>query len=207
MSTHLQKKLSSKVEKLSKEVEAKDRELTVKNLALVDARKQENIVRLKLLEIKQTIENTQNKTMKLIQQKLEVEKQLQLREQELQFLRTGHQKDSEQLRSIIHNKEEEVRELQHRLQSVESELALERKVTQDLKEKLHQANAALAEKSALAQEREKVNEAFKILLEGERQRVDQLVRQLTSASTSRDQYTREIEVKGYLYSSDLFTRA
>lgn len=205
MSTHLQKELSSKVEKLSKEVEAKDRELAVKNLALVDARKQENIVRQKLLEIKQTIENTQNKTMKLIQQKMEVEKKLQLREQELQFLRTGHQKDSELLRSIIHNKEEEVRELQHRLQSVESELALERKVTQDLKEKLHQANAALAEKSALAQEREKVNEAFKILLEGERQRVDQLVRQLTSASTSRDQYTREIEVKGYLYSSDLFT--
>jgi len=196
MSTHLQKKLSSKVEKLSKEVEAKDRELAVKNLALVDARKQENIVRQKLLEIKQTIGNTQNKTMKLIQQKMEVEKQLQLREQELQFLRTGHQKDSEQLRSIILNKEEEVRELRHRLQSVESELAFERKVTQDLKEKLHQANAALAEKSALAQEREKVNEAFKILLEGERQRVDQLLRQLTSASTSRDQYTREIEVKG-----------
>jgi len=205
MSTHLQKELSSQVEKLSKEVEAKDRELAVKNLALVDARKQENVVRQKLLEIKQTIEITQNKTMKLIQQKMEVEKQLQLREQELQFLRTGHQKDSELLRSIIHNKEEEVRELQHHLQSVESELALERKVTQDLKEKLHQANAALAEKSALAQEREKVNEAFKILLEGERQRVDQLVRQLTSASTSRDQYTREIEVKRYLYSSDLFT--
>jgi len=149
MSTHLQKELSSKVEKLSKEVEAKDRELAVKNLALDDARKQENIVRQKLLEIKQTIRNTQNKTMKLIQQKMEVEKQLQLREQELQFLRTGHQKDSEQLRSIIHNKEEEVRELRHCLQSVESELAFERKVTQDLKEKLHQANAALAEKSAL----------------------------------------------------------
>ena len=69
MSTHLQKKLSSKVEKLSKEVEAKDRELAVKNLALVDARKQENIVRQKLLEIKQTIGNTQNKTMKLIRQR------------------------------------------------------------------------------------------------------------------------------------------
>jgi len=135
---------------------------------------------------------------------MEVEKQLQLREQELQFLRTGHQKDSEQLRSIIHNKEEEVQELLHRLQSVESELAFERKVTQDLKEKLHQENATMAEKSALAQEQEKVNETFKILLEGERQRVDKLLRQITSASTSRDQYTREIEVKGYLYSSDLF---
>jgi len=111
MSTQLQKELSSKVEKLSKEVEAKDRELAVKNLVLDDARKQENIVRQKLLEIKQTVGNTQNKTMKLIQQKMEVEKQLQLREQELQFLRTGHQKDSEQLRSTIHNKEEEVREL------------------------------------------------------------------------------------------------
>ena len=69
MSTPLQKELSSKVEKLSKEVEANDRELAVKNLALDDARKQENIVRQKLLEIKLNIGNTHFKTMKLIQQR------------------------------------------------------------------------------------------------------------------------------------------
>ena len=193
--TPLQQELSSKVEKLSKDIEAKDRELAVKILASEEAMRQKSAVNQKLLGIKRTIKQTETKTVKLIQQKVEVEMQLQLREQELLFLRTGHLKDSEQLRNIIQNKEEEIRELKHRLLSVGSELASERKVTQDLREKLCQASAALAEKSALAQERGKVTEDFKTLLDGERQRVDQLMMQLTSASTSRDHYIREIEVK------------
>ena len=205
MSTPLQQELSSKVEKLTKQVETQDLELAVRQIALEEARRQKDATRERMMQVRQTIRHAKTKFMKLIQQKEEVQKQLQLREKELKLLHTGHRKESEELRSIIQNKRDEIQELQHNLQSVESKLTSERKVTQDLKEKLHQANAALAEKSALAQEREKVNEAFKILLEGERQRVDQLVRQLTSASTSRDQYTREIEVKGYLYSSDLFT--
>lgn len=64
--------------------------------------------------------------MKLIQEKMEIEKQLQLRELELRFLHASHQ-DSDKLQSII-KKKEEVRELQQRLHinTVESELASER---------------------------------------------------------------------------------
>lgn len=119
--------------------------------------------------------------MKLIQEKMEIEKQLQLRELELRFLHASHQ-DSDKLQSII-KKKEEVRELQQRLHTVESELASERKVTQDLKEKLYLATAELAEKSALAQEQEKANRDLKTQLERERQRIDHLFMQLTSAST------------------------
>ena len=194
-STPLQQELSGKVEKLRTEVETKDRELAVKNLALKEARRQQGAVHKKLAQIRNTIGQTQAKTMSLIQQKIEVEKQIQLREQELQFLRTGHQKDSEQLQSIIQNREEEVRELRHRLRTVENELASEKKVTQDLRDKLLQTTAELAVKSALAQEREKVIGVFKFQLEGERQRVDQLLMQLTGAGTSKD-YIRDIEVKG-----------
>ena len=193
-STPLQQELSGKVEKLRTAVETKDRELAVKNLALKEARRQQGAVHKKLAQIRNTIGQTQAKTMSLIQQKIEVEKQIQLREQELQFLRTGHQKDSEQLQSIIQNREEEVRELRHRLRTVENELASEKKVTQDLRDKLLQTTAELAEKSALAREREKVIGVFKFQLEGERQRVDQLLMQLTGAGTSKD-YIREIEVK------------
>ena len=193
-STPLQQELSGKVEKLRTAVETKDRELAVKNLALKEARRQQGAVHKKLAQIRNTIGQTQAKTMSLIQQKIEVEKQIQLREQELQFLCTGHQKDSEKLQSIIQNREEEVRELRHRLRTVENELASEKKVTQDLRDKLLQTTAELAEKSALAQEREKVIGVFKFQLEGERQRVDQLLMQLTGAGTSKD-YIREIEVK------------
>ena len=234
------------------EVETKDRELEQKNQALEEARRQKYTIKQRLTQTEQTIRQSRRKTlklieekvevkkqlglreqelqslherhqdsekllkiisskeeeiqelqqrhtqMKLIQEKMEIEKQLQLRELELRFLHASHQ-DSDKLQSIIRNKEEEVRELQQRLHTVESELASERKVTQDLKEKLHLATAELAEKSALAQEQEKANRDLKTQLERERQRIDHLFMQLTSASSSRDQYSMEVEVRGTAY--------
>lgn len=193
MSTPLQQELSSKVEKLTKQVETQDLELAVRQIALEEARRQKDATRERMMQVRQTIRHAKTKFMKLIQQKEEVQKQLQLREKELKLLHTGHRKESEELRSIIQNKRDEIQELQHNLQSVESKLTSERKVTQDLMKKLYQVTAELAEKSALAQEREKAKWDFKIQLEKERQRVDHLVMQLTGAS--KDQYIREIEVK------------
>ena len=187
LTTPSQQELSSKIKKLSTEVVSKDRELAARNLALKEARRQQGAVHQRLTQLKQTVGQTLTKTMKLIQQKIEVEKQIQLREQELQFLCTGHQKDSEQFRSIFQNRDMEVRELQHRLNSLMSVLASERKIIQCLKHSLHQANAELAEKSAQVQEQEKSNGDFKILLDKERQWVDQLLMQITSTRTAREQ--------------------
>ena len=225
----------------------KDKELDQKNHALEEARRQKYAIKQRLIQTEQTIRQTRGKTLKLIQEKVEVRKQLGLRERELQSLYKRHQdseklqkiirnkeeevqelqqkhtqmkliqekmeiekqlllkeqelqvlrshEDSEKLQSIIRNKEEEMRELQRRLHTVESELTSERKVTQDLKEKLHLVTAELAEKSALAQEREKANRDLKTQLEKERQRIDHLFMQLTSASNSRDQYISEVEVR------------
>ena len=182
------------MEKLTKEVEEKDRELAVKSQSLEEAKRQKAEVNQRLVQTKQTIRQTQTKIMKLIQEKMDIEKKLQLREQELQFLCTGHHKDSEQLQNIIRNKEEEIRELQRQLHTVESKLTSERNLSKELRQKLQQAGEELAKKSAVEQEREEAKEYLKAHLERERQTVDSLRVQLTS----NNRHTREVEVMRYI---------
>ena len=86
--------------------------------------------------------------------------------------------------------------MQHRLDSVMSELASKRKEIQDLKDNLRWAIAELDEKSALVQEQEKSNGDLKIRLERERECVDRLMMQLTSDNTSR---VKETEVMDSVY--------
>ena len=181
----LQKKLIIQVERRMREVEAKDKELAVQYQSLEEARRQMGMANQRVTETIQSIRQTQTKAINLIQEKMEVEKQLQLKKQELQFLCTIHQ-DSEQLENIIRNKEEEIRKLQQRLHTVESELSSEKKWSQRLREQLRQVTAELETKSAVEREREKATGDLRTSLERERQTVDFLREQLTSASTSKE---------------------
>jgi len=194
MSKYLQQ-----VEKLRRELETKDRELVLQNLALGEARRQEGAVNQKLMRFKQTLQQTEAKTVKLIQLKKDVDNQLELKKKEFKSLHTRYRKNSEELQSKIWNKEEEIRGLQSLLHSVEEELTSEKKVAQDLKDKVHQADVELAEKSALAHEREKRIGNFEIQLVDLRQTVEQLLMLLTKSTTSGDQYIREIEVKDTVF--------
>lgn len=174
----------------STEVE-NQREIAVKDLSLEKARRQNDTENMSVMNIRETIRETQKKTIKLFQEKMEVEKQLQLKEQELESLCTGHQEDSEQLC----NKESEIKELRKRLHKIESELSIERKISQELREKLQQATVELEKKFAVEQVQAKASGDLKTHLERERKMVDFLQIQLTSASTFKNQYSREFEVK------------
>ena len=184
-SVPLQKKLIIQIEKCMREVEAKDKELALNHQSLEEARRQMDVANQGVAEKIQSIRQTQTKVINLTQEKMEVEKQLQLKKQELQFLCTIHQ-NSEQLENIIRNKEEEIRKLQHRLHEVESELRSERKLSQELKEQLKQATADLGKKYSAEQDREKATGDLRTSLERERQMVDFLREQLTNASTSKE---------------------
>ena len=193
----LQIKLNSQIIKLRSEVEAKDRELAVNIQSLEETRAQKVVINKMQEEIKQNIRQTKMKIINLLKEKMEVEKQLQLKEQELQLQCTGHDSNSEQLWNIrnIRNKEkEDISELTIRLQNVEKELTSERMYSEDLKEKLQRATTKLEKKSTMEQEQEKVTEILKANLERERQLVDNLWKQLTSADTSKDQYIKELKV-------------
>ena len=192
-STAMQKRLGSQIEKLRNNVKEKDRELALKDQSLEEAKRQKDAISQKMMQLRQTIKQNQTKTISLVKKKAEAEEQLQLKERELQLLRTIVQKDSELLqkdRELLQNKEKEIRELRQHLQSVESELTLERNLSKELRKKLQQATEELAKKSAVEREREEAKEYLKTHLERERQTVDFLRVQLTS----KDQHIREVQV-------------
>ena len=196
-STALQKRLSSQIAKLRNSVKEKDRELTLKDQSLEEAKRQKDAVRQRMMQLRQTIKQKDTKTIRLVEEKAEAEKQLQLKERELQLLCTVVQKDSELLqkdRELLQNKEKEIRELRQRLQAVEKELALERNLSKKLRQKLQQATKELAKKSTVEREREEAKEYLKTHLERERLKVDSLRMQLTS----KDQHIREVEVQTLL---------
>ena len=185
--TALQKRLSSQIEKLRNHVKEKDRELALKDQSLEEAKRQKDAVSQKMMQLRQTVQQNNTKTIWLVEEKAEAEKQLHLKEQEQQLLRTIVQKDSE----LLQNLEKEIKELRQRLQSVERELTLERSLSEALRQKLQQAAEELAKKSAVEREGEEAKEYLKTRLERERQTVDSLWVQLTS----KDQHIREVEVQ------------
>ena len=185
-STALQKRLGSQIEKLRNDVKDKDRELALKDQFLDEAKREKDAVSQKMMQLRQTFKQNQTNTISLVEEKAEAEKQLHLKEQELQLLRTIVQMDSE----LLQNLEREIRELRQRLQAVESKLTLERNLSKELRKKLQQATEELAKKSAVEREREEAKEYLKTHLERERQTVDSLRVQLTS----KDRHIREVEV-------------
>ena len=178
--------------RLEKAVKEKDRELALKDQSLEEAKRQKSEANQEMVELRQTIKQNTTKTIRLVEEKAEAEKQLHLKEQQLQLLRTIVHKDSE----LLQNLEKEIRELRQRLRSVEKELILERNLSKELRQKLQQATEELAKKSAVEREREEAKEHLTTHLERERQTVDFLRVQLTS----KDQQIREVEVQTLLES-------
>ena len=182
--------------KLEKAVKEKDRELALKDQSLEEAKRQKSEANQKIMQLRWTIKQNKTKTIRLVEEKVEAEKQLHLKEQQLQLLCTIVHKDSE----LLQNLEKEIRELRQRLQSVEKELILERNLSKELRQKLQQATEELAKKSAVEQEQQEAKEHLKSNLERERQTVDFLRVQLTS----KDHHIREVEVMRHIsYTRDL----
>ena len=200
-STALQKYLSSQIEKLRNNVKEKDRELSLKDQSLVEAKRQKDATSQKMMQLRRTIKQNNTKTIRLVEEKAEAEKQLQLKKRELQLLHRVVHKDSELLqkdrellqkdRELLQNLEKEIMELRQRLQLVERELTLERNLSKELRQKLQQATEELAKKSAVERERQEAKEYLKTHLDRERQTVDSLRVQLAS----KDRHIREVEVQ------------
>ena len=146
---------------------------------------------MRRLQDKVQLCESSKKTEKLIKERDETKKQLELKEQELHFLhrhqedsaklqirmvvaekeaelQKRHQKDNADLRVVIAAKEAEIKFLNEKLSEVERELISERKKNEELHERLQQTTADLAEQC----ERVRWLERSRAELERERRRVD-----------------------------------
>ena len=190
----MQQQLTEKVAQLQKALEANDKEFEKKRQLLEKAEKEKTTTKHRVARIHQMVIAVHSKTTGLLKEKSELEKQLELKQQELEFLHTIKQKDEEKLQLILKNKRVEIKQLQEQIQALDSELQSEKKTAQELREKLSQVDKELQGKSSQVQELEKVICELRLDYKNERKRVDMLLMQRTAATTSKEQYTKEIEV-------------
>ena len=124
------------------------------------------------LQEKDKLCESSRKTKKLRKERDETRKQLELKELELHFIhqQERYQKDKAQLqiRAVIAEKDAEIRFLKEKLAEVEHELISERGKNEELRERLQQTTADLAEQC----ERVRGLERSRAELERERRRVD-----------------------------------
>ena len=152
-------------------------------------------------EVRQNALQVQRKVTNIIREKIELQKQLELKERELKVLRMVSHK-SHEVTSIIDHKNGEISQLQDSLHTVKSELECERKHVGELHKELQVAVKELAEKSAQVQELERTRNMLVTHLDCERRRVDEYFAQLVTIS-SKQMYAREVEVSPLV--SEIFT--
>ena len=136
--------------------------------------------------------DVQAKATRLIDQRKKIEGQLELKQYELELLRSA-EKDKQKLQKIIDSKDIEIKHLQEQLQVINAELEVTRKEGYDFREQLQQVIKELEVKSAEVRLIERSRMELRADLDAERKRVDMLLMQ-RSASASGDKSTIEMEV-------------
>ena len=132
------------------------------------------------------------KTTRLIDQRKKIEGQLELKQYEVDVLRSA-EKDKQKLQRIVDSKDLEIKHLQEQLQVINAELEVTRKEGYDFREQLQQVTKELEVKSAEVRLIERARMELRADLDAERKRVDMLLMQ-RSASASGDKSTIEMEV-------------
>ena len=131
----------------------------------IESRERVSLGKRRLQEKDQLCESSR-KTKKLRKEMDETRNKLELKEQELHFLRQQerHQRDNADLRVVIAEKEAEIKFLKEKLSELESELNSEKVRNKELCERLEQTTVKLSKKS------ERVRGLKKRLAELERER-------------------------------------
>ena len=189
----IQQKVSSQVQQITTDIVLKDTELVIKKQAVSEAQNAKILARGRLIDVKKKAVEVQTKVTVLIKKSNEIQKQLQLREDELVALQALHDREKGKLQHVIDNRNEEIQKLRQDLQVIQDELASEKEKAHSVRKQLQQATQELTDKSARVQELEWARQKLETLLDSERKRVDLLLMRATSASNSQ-QHNREIEV-------------
>lgn len=154
------------------------------------AQRERVILKQRFAQARKNALDVQAKATRLIDQRKKIEGQLELKQYELELLRSA-EKDKQKLQKIIDSKDIEIKHLQEQLQVINAELEVTRKEGYDFREQLQQVTKELEVKSAEVRLIERSRMELRADLDSERKRVDMLLMQRT-ASASGD--TIEMEV-------------
>jgi len=153
----------------------------------------------KYLHIRGRVVIAHTKTKVDLRERRVLRKKLQLKEQELCFLKQleKQKSENEELKQVITSKEAEVKQLQEQLDALEEKLKSATYEMHSLREELKQMTTDLEVKSTEVRRLEEGKAEVGTTLQWERRRLDMQLMLLTSAANTREDYIMELKVHQY----------
>ena len=140
--------------------------------------------------------NSSGKTViQLLSQKKNLEDQLKVKEDEMQFFRESNTEQKQWLNKLISQKEEEIASLSKALTRVTAELEEANAQIGKYEAQIHKIQSDLSKRSGEVKSLREANAQKKQELNLKRKEVDQLRMQQTAAEESNDRYRKETTVR------------
>ena len=180
------------VDELRRSIESKDLDLDKQQKVLKKAEHDGDTIRRRLTNAKESMKGHYSRIEEHIEQKMELEKALKLREAEIEILKECARKERAELIAL---REEEVAEYQEKLESVKQELEEEREKIPPLKEEIQKLLVELARESEEICHLRNSWEETRSQLKMEREKVEMNTKQLTAAAVSYAKYMKVVQVR------------
>ena len=178
------------VDELRENIKSTDLKLREQEHVLKEAEQDEDVSRQRLMNRKERMNSHHTRIKQLIEEKIQLEGDLKLREAEIEILKDSARKERE---CLIALREEEVAEYQTKLTSVEQELEEERQKIPPLKEVIQQLLEELMKKSKEVCHLRNASEETKSQLKMEREKVEMKTKELAAAAVSHDVHKKELQ--------------
>ena len=150
---------------------------------------------LETLECK--LECEREKVSHLQVEKIELQKNLDQKDQEIQYLKKSSEEKEELLKEIIAIREQQVQEHKEKLKKVEDELESKKNETTHLQECFLKVTVELEGKKVLARQLQETKDEMSSQLKEEREKIDMLLRNSMAVKASPESHAIEIEVITY----------
>ena len=177
-------------------ITAKDMELAKRTEELSSSQKEKEALTHKMAEIREEIESGQRRIKALLQEKDALERDLKVREAEIEVLRLKNL-------GIATAKEQEIAHYEKQLESIRQELEAERKNVSPLWEELQRKRVEVAEKMKDIQYLTEARDRANCELEREREKTEQKSKELAAAVISHAASTVRFQVCWHLQSYGL----
>ena len=145
--------------------------------------------------IRKSLSSSEKRVTELLSQKKNLEEQLKVKEDEMEFFRESSTKQKQWLNKLMLQKEEEIAILQKELARVTTELTRANTQIGEYEAQIHKIQSDLNKKSEEVKSLRDANAQKKKELYFKRKEVDQLCMQQTAAKESSDKYRRVTMVK------------
>ena len=188
-------KIDAQVEKSIREIVSKDTELAQQSQTLKLAELKKKSIAQSFPNIRKNLKSSEKTVTQLLSQKKDLEEQLMVKEDEMQFFRESATEQKQWLKKLISQKEKEIANLKEELTRVTAELEEANAQIGRYEAQIHEIQSDLIKKPEEIISLRNANAKNKQERDLKRKEVDQLRMQQTAAEESNDKYRKETMVR------------